>query len=212
MLFDLKIFLFFWLKNKQRLKIGINNQHVMKVIAVSGTPGTGKTTLSKKLAKKLNFIYLDFNETIKKYKLSEGYDKARDTKIVDVKKLNNAFIKEISTIKNLLNKTSINKKLSKHSNKKIKKGIIIDSHLSHYLPKRYVDLCIVTKCDLKVLKKRLKKKKYSKEKIRENLDAEIFDICLNEAKESRHKVIAIDTTKGINIGEISRKTGGLIDI
>ena len=65
---------------------------------------------------------------------------------------------------------------------------------------------------MKILKKRLKKKKYSENKIRENLDAEIFDICLNEAKESRHKVIVIDTTKGINIGEISRKAGGLIGI
>ena len=180
----------------------------MKVIIVTGTPGTGKTTLSKKLAKKLNFSYLDVNETIKKYNIAEGYDKKRRTKIVDVKKLNNALIKEISIIKNSLNKKTISKK----SSKKSKKRIIIDSHLSHYLPKKYVDLCIVTKCDLKILKKRLKKKKYSENKIRENLDAEIFDICLNEAKESRHKVIVIDTTKGINIGEISRKAGGLIGI
>ena len=184
----------------------------MKVIIATGTPGTGKTTLSKKLAKKLNFSYLDVNETIKKYNIAEGYDKKRKTKIVDVKKLNKALIKEISIIKNSLNKQTINKKLSKKSNKKIKEGIIIDSHLSHYLPKKYVDLCIVAKCDLKVLEKRLKEKKYDKNKVRENLDAEIFDICLNEAKESRHKVIVIDTTKGINIGDISRKAGGLIDI
>ena len=180
----------------------------MKVIAVSGTPGTGKTTLSKRLAKKLNFSYLDVNETIKKYNIAEGFDKKRRTKILDVKKLNNALLKEISIIKNSLNK----KPISKKSNKKIKEGIIVDSHLSHYLPKKYVDLCIVTKCDLKILKKRLKRKKYSESKIRENLDAEIFDICLSEAKESRHKVIVIDTTKGINIGDISRKAGGLIDI
>src|SRR3989338_6316314 len=174
----------FSLKNEQCLKIGINNRHVMKVIIVTGSVGTGKTTLSKKLAKKLNFRYLDVNETIKEYNIAEGYDKKRKTKIVDVKKLNN----------------------------EIKDGVIIDSHLSHYLPKKYVDLCIVTKCDLKILKKRLKRKKYSESKIRENLDAEIFDICLSEAKESRHKVIVIDTTKGINIGDISRKAGGLIDI
>jgi|SRR3989338_738897 len=173
----------------------------MKAIIVTGTPGTGKTTLSKRLAKKLNFVYLDVNETIKKYKLSEGYDKARDTKIVDIKKLNTAFIKEINNFKNTIK-----------NNKNIKNGIIIDSHLSHYLPKKYVNLCIIAKCELKELERRLKKKNYSKQKIRENLDAEIFDICLNEAKESGHKVIVIDTTKGINIGKISRKVGGLIGI
>ena len=48
-----------------------------------------------------------------------------------------------------------------------------------------------------MLKNRLKKKKYSKDKIRENLDTEIFDVCLNEAKENRHKIIVMDTTKGI---------------
>ena len=36
-----------------------------------------------------------------------------------------------------------------------------------------------------------------KNKVRENLDAEIFDICLNEAKENKHKIIVLDTTKGI---------------
>ena len=164
----------------------------MKVVIVSGVPGTGKTTVSKKLAKKLNFSYLDVNETIKKYKLSRGYDKKRKTNIVDVKKLNMALIKEINNFKNTIKKNS-------------KNGIIIDSHLSHYLPKKYVNLCIITKCGLKELERRLKKKNYSKQKIRENLDAEIFDICLNEAKESRHKVIVINTTKDININAVSRK-------
>ena len=80
----------------------------------------------------------------------------------------------IESIKNKKTQEIINNKI-----KKTKNDIIIDSHLSHYLPRKYVDLCIVTKCDIKVLKNRLKNKKYSKSKVRENLDAEIFDICLN---------------------------------
>ncbi|MCH7881066.1 MAG: AAA family ATPase [Proteobacteria bacterium] len=160
---------------------------------VSGTPGTGKTTLSKKLASKLKFYYIDVNRIIKKRGISEGYDKKRKTKIIDVKILNKALIKEIKKydkIKSIKNK---------------KHGLIIDSHLSHYLPKKYVDMCIITKCDLKILEKRLKKKKFSKNKIRENLDAEIFDICLHEAKENKHKIIIIDTTKDINIKKIIKK-------
>ncbi len=180
----------------------------MKTIIVSGTPGTGKTTLSKELAKKLNFYYLGVNKIVKKYNISEGYDKKRKTKIIDVKKLNRALVKEIDIYKKIIQSTikkysiinKINNKSIKNKKniiKKIKNGVIIDSHLSHYLPKKYVDLCIITKCSLKVLKNRLKKKKYSESKIRENLDAEIFDICLNEAKENGHKVIIMDTTKGI---------------
>lgn len=183
----------------------------MKTIIVTGVPGTGKTTLSKKLAKKLNFYYLDVNLIIKKYGLSEGYDKKRKTKIIDVKRLSRALIKEMSSY----NKKIPNIKKSIKNNmaiRKIKKGIIIDSHLSHYLPKKYADLCIVAKCDLKVLKKRLENKNYSKEKVRENLDAEIFDICLIEAKENGHQALIVDTTKGINMGKISRKIGGLIGV
>ena len=157
----------------------------MRVIIVTGTPGTGKTALSKKLAKKLAFRYLDVGSIIKKCNFSEDYDEKRKTHIVDAKKLNRELVREIMNCK------------------KTEKGVIIDSHLSHYLPKKYVDLCIVTKCNLRVLEKRLRKKKYFKAKIRENMDVEIFDVCLNEAKENKHKIFMVDTTKGINIEKIS---------
>jgi adenylate kinase len=153
------------------------------IIIVSGSVGTGKTALSRKLAEKLNYQYIDIKKIIAKYKLKESYDKKRKTYVVDIKKLNPILIKIIEKSKNL----------------------IIDSHLSHYLPKRYVDLCIITKCDLKTLEKRLKKKGYNKSKIRENLDCEIFDVCLNEAKEAGHKILVVDTTKGTNINKIIKK-------
>ena len=169
----------------------------MKVICVTGTPGTGKTTLSKNLAFGLNFLYLDVNQIISKYKLAEGYDKRRRTKIVDTNKLNKFLIDEIKTI---LGKNKIKKP----------EGIIIDSHLSHYLPRKYVNLCIVTKCDISDLNKRLKKKDFHKSKIRENIEAEIFDICLNEAKERKHKIIIVNTSKGFNIDTIYQKIKYLI--
>ena len=46
---------------------------------------------------------------------------------------------------------------------------------------------------LKTLKKRLEKRGYSKEKVRENLDAEIFDTCRIEALEAGHNVEVIYT-------------------
>ena len=158
----------------------------MKVVCVTGTPGTGKTTIAKKLAEKYSFHYLDVNKMIIKNKLVEGFDEARKTRVVDAKKLNKFLIKHINQLK---------------ANKKIK-GIVIDSHLSHYLSKKYVNLVVVTKCDIGELNKRLKKRKYSQAKIRENLQAEIFNICYNEAFEGKHKIITIDATKGFNINRI----------
>ena len=75
------------------------------------------------------------------------------------------------------------------------------------MPRKYADLCIVTKCGIKELNKRLKKKKFHQSKIKENIEAEIFDVCLNEAKERKHKIIVIDTTKHFNINDLTRKIG-----
>lgn len=150
-----------------------------KVIIVTGTPSTGKTTIAKKLSLLLKIKYLDVNSIIKRKKLYSGYDKARDTKIIPIQPL----IRELTRI--------IRKSES----------LIIDSHLSHFLPANLVDLCIVTKCNLKKLKKRLKKK-YSEKKVRENLDSEIFDVCLLEAQEQGHEIFVINTSNKLNLSSI----------
>ena len=145
----------------------------MKKIIVSGTPGTGKTELAKALAEKLGYKYIDVNKLIKENSLSDGYDNEKKCEIVGVKKLSRFLVDFI---------------------KKSKQNLVIDSHLAHCIPPKHIDLCIITKCGLKELKKRLEKRKYNNEKIRENLDSEIFDICLNEAVEKGHTILIIDTT------------------
>ena len=144
----------------------------MKTIAVTGTPCTGKTTYSKKLANKKKYFYINLNDFIKENKLREKYDRKRKTYEVDVKKLNKKLISFIKKFNG--------------------KGIVIDGHLSHYLPKKYVNKVIIVKTSLKNLKKRLEKRGYNKLKVRENLEAEIFDVCFEEAKELGHKVEVVE--------------------
>ena len=141
------------------------------ILIVTGTPGTGKTTFSKNLASDKGFEYLDVTKFIIENGISDGFDKKKDCEIIDIEKLNSGLIKLI----------------------KIKKDLIIDSHLSHYLPNEFIDKCYVTKCNLKELEKRLLKRGYSKEKVRENLDSEIFDICKIEAEENGHNVEVVYT-------------------
>ena len=147
-----------------------------KTIVISGTPGTGKSTLAKLISKKINFKILDFKKILEENKLNENYDFKRKCYMVDTKKLDKTLIKIIKNSKNPL---------------------IIESHLSHFLPRKYVNLCIITKCDLIILKKRLVKRKYDSFKIKENLEAEIFNVCLDEAKRLRHNILVVDTTKGV---------------
>jgi len=157
---------------------------MVKVIIVTGTPGTGKTTVAKKLAKPLGCRYVDVNQVIAHHKLSEGYDRKRKCKIIDTKKLNLTLIKLI---------------------KASKEGLVIDSHLSHFLPNKYVDTCIVTRCKLKTLKRRLTRRGYDKDKIKENLESEIFEVCLIEAKENKHKIIELNTDKKIDYKKLIKK-------
>jgi len=153
------------------------------IIIVTGVPGTGKTTLSKAIAECLKHEYVDVNAVIEEHKLSEGRDEKRDCAIVDIKRLEKALSKKISTSNDL----------------------VIDSHLSHYLPSELVDVCIVVRCDLKILKTRLEKRGYSEEKVRENLDCEILDMCLNEAEEIGHNILVVDCSGKVDIKDICQK-------
>ena len=180
------------------------------IICISGTPGTGKSHLARLLAKRTGFRYFDLNNFIKGEKLYDSYDKKDKTYDVDTKKLSkllNMLLKKYRYEKNDKEQSSINKTfkksaskrvdllkfLSKISIKKKKKNninnIIIDSHLSHYMESDY---CIIVKSDLKVLAERLRKRGYNETKIKDNLESEIFDICLEEAKALNRRVIIVN--------------------
>lgn len=142
------------------------------IVAITGTPGIGKTSVSEVLRKK-EFDIVDLNKVAVEKQFLIGVDKDRDSKIVDVDKLNK-YIEKNYDGENV---------------------IFIDGHLSHLL--NAVDKVIVLRCHPKILKKRLSAKNWKKEKIRENLQAEILDVILCETVElhPRENVFEIDTTE-----------------
>ena len=141
---------------------------------VTGPPGTAKTSFAKELAKKKRAGYVDVSKIVREKKFYSKYDRSLRSYVADVDKVVNHLKKLIKTSKN---------------------DLVIDSHLSHHLPAKYADICYVMKCDLRKLKKRLINRGYSEKKVRENLDAEILQVCLLEALLNKHKVKVVGTSK-----------------
>jgi adenylate kinase len=157
------------------------------IIALTGTPGTGKTSVSKILIKK-GFEVIDFNKVACEKNFLIGRDEKRDSEIVDIEKFNDY-------IKKNYNKKDI---------------VFIEGHLSHLL--KSVEKVIVLRCHPNKLKKNLSKKGWKVEKIKENLEAEMLDIILCEAVELHPKknIFEIDTT-GMSINNIVTSIIEIID-
>ncbi|MGQ9788636.1 MAG: adenylate kinase family protein [Candidatus Hadarchaeaceae archaeon] len=144
------------------------------IIAVSGSPGTGKSTFSKILAEKMQANLLSLNDFIRENKI---YTLAPDgTKIVDVQKLRRCFAKK---------------------SRKLRGALVVEGLLAHLLPKGMVNHVVVLRTHPNVLRLRLKKRNYPEVKLKDNLEAEALDIILWEAVDYHgiDKVHEIDTSK-----------------
>ncbi len=83
---------------------------------------------------------------------------------------------------------------------------VVEGHLAHLLP---CDLVAVLRCRPDVLGKRLRRRGYGDEKVRENALAEALDVVLIETLEifSPEQVYELDTTD-MSIQECSDRIGG----
>ena len=59
----------------------------MKLVIISGTPGTGKTTVSNKISEMIDVNIITLNELAISEGLIHEFDKKRDTNVVDIDKL-----------------------------------------------------------------------------------------------------------------------------
>ncbi|MBE6505762.1 MAG: adenylate kinase family protein [Methanobrevibacter sp.] len=127
------------------------------IIFISGTPCTGKTTISEKLSEKLNWELVKINDLAISNNLVLGIDEDKGYKIIDVDALNDLLLKIIS----------------EHDN------LIVEGHLSHLCSG--ADKLIVLRCRPEILKERLALRNYSSSKINENLEAEAMGVCSAES-------------------------------
>ncbi|MDY0293087.1 MAG: adenylate kinase family protein [Candidatus Methanomethylophilaceae archaeon] len=142
----------------------------MTVIALTGTPGTGKTSVSEGL-RAAGYRVIDLSAHINEHDLRGRLDSPRDTYEVDTDALSESLrgIGEVGG------------------------AVIMEGHLSHYLE---CDAIIVLRCHPDVLRSRLESRGYAESKVAENVQAEALDVILCESDETGRPVYEIDCTGG----------------
>ena len=156
-----------------------------KMIIITGTPGTGKTAIAKALAKKLGATLVDIKKIVDRGK--GLYKKEHGEKIVDLEKLTLAIGSQVSD-------TGRNRKPDSSNRMPDARKLIIEGHLACELPLK-AELVFVLRCQPNILKKRLMKRHYSKDKLKENLLAEMLDYCTQKTEKNfrQSSIIEIET-------------------
>lgn len=135
------------------------------LVAVTGTPGTGKTSSCDVLARR-GYAVVDLDEVARAGGFIVGRDEARQSDEVDVDAL-------------------------RESLRVPAKIAFLRSHYAHEMD---VDLVIVLRCSPAVLRKRLEARGWPAEKVRENVEAEAIDVITQAASERPSAAYEVDTT------------------
>jgi len=188
----------------------------LKIILISGTPGTGKTSLVEYLTKIEKWYSFNLGEFVLKNNLYIKEDIERNTKIIDTKLVAIKGVIELYKIFNSSKNNNLNQCI-----------ILVDSHYSDIIIEglKYLEdneiklnseelseilvnfihnikiksnfLGIILRCEPFELQNRLLKKGYNQNKIKENIESEILGQCTYSMVEvlDRDNVFEIDTSK-----------------
>jgi len=131
------------------------------VILIAGTPGVGKSSVSKLLASRIGAKLISLGDLVREEGLYIGLDKKRDTLVADSKKVSQRVGKIVACSEG---------------------DVIVEGHYAmDVVPPENVQLVFVLRRDPEELREALRGRGYRVEKIRENLAAEILDVCLYDA-------------------------------
>jgi len=129
----------------------------MTRIVISGTPGVGKTAVSKLLSSKFSLEYFHVSSFIIQNKLYESYDPLRNTYNIDdekVAKVINSYLSD-------------------------KKDVVIETIYPSLID--YADKVIILRKYPLVLYEELKRRGWNEIKVAENVEDEILGVILQEA-------------------------------
>ncbi|KAL8496744.1 hypothetical protein ACS0TY_020425 [Phlomoides rotata] len=137
-------------------------------ILITGTPGTGKTTTAAALAEATNLRRINVGDLVKQKNLHDGWDDEFDCYVI-----NEDLV--CDELEDLMEEG----------------GNIVDHHSCDFFPERWFDHVVVLQTDNTVLYDRLTKRGYTGKKLSNNIECEIFQVLLEEAKESYKEDIVV---------------------
>lgn len=160
------------------------------IITISGSVGVGKSSVAQEIAQNFDAKLLSLNSLAKKYHIEDIEE--IDTFDFDLE----ALLKDVE------------KELSQSSSSK--ENIVLESHFAHFISPDLVDFLVIINRDLQELSKEYEIRGYNKQKSKDNLEVESFDLCFFEAEEEGyepHQIIKVDNDGTIDeiVKEITSK-------
>ncbi|XP_010456289.1 PREDICTED: adenylate kinase isoenzyme 6 homolog [Camelina sativa] len=154
-------------------------------LLITGTPGTGKSTTAAALAEATNLKYICIGDLVKEKNLHDGWDNQFKCHIIN----EDLVCDELEDVMQ-------------------GGGNIVDYHGCDFFPERWFDRVVVLQTENSLLYDRLTKRGYSGIKLSNNLECEMYQVLLEEAKESylASKVIPLQSN---TIEDISQNVASL---
>ncbi|RZC44280.1 hypothetical protein C5167_037229, partial [Papaver somniferum] len=156
-------------------------------ILVTGTPGTGKTTTSSLLSDATGFRHINIGDLVKEKNLHDGWDDELECHIIN----EDLVCDELEDIME-------------------QGGNIVDYHGCDFFPERWFDRVVVLQTDNSVLYDRLSSRGYMGSKLTNNIECEIFQVLLEEARSSYPEDIVVPLVSNC-VDDISKNVTTLSD-
>jgi adenylate kinase len=153
----------------------------LKCIGISGTPGTGKSSVARELSKELQIPVIELSEFVVNNNLYLYYDAIRNSYVVDEEKVRNSMAKLYRE----------------------RGAFIIVGHYVEILERDLYELVIVLRRNPIELLNILKTRRWPDSKVAENVEAELLSVCTFNAIEELGEdlVVEVDVTSK-NVSEV----------
>ncbi|XP_052184408.1 adenylate kinase isoenzyme 6 homolog isoform X2 [Diospyros lotus] len=156
-------------------------------ILVTGTPGTGKTTTASALVEATSLRHINIGDLVRERNLHDGWDDQLDCHIIN----EDLVCDELEEMME-------------------EGGNIVDYHGCDFFPERWFDCVVVLQTENSVLYDRLTKRGYTGAKLTNNMECEIFQVLLEEAKNSYSEDIVVPL-RSDTIDDMDRNVATLTD-